>query len=59
MICDECGYRTAFDDDFILGGDDVFRCVACNDEREKVWTAPELRVAGAAAEEFGEKAEPI
>ena len=34
MSCELCGYASGDDDEFDLGDDDVFRCNACNDDRE-------------------------
>jgi hypothetical protein len=30
--CWECGYKSLFEEHFVLGGDDVFRCNVCDDE---------------------------
>lgn len=33
--CWECGYKSLFEEHFVLGDDDVFRCNVCDDEKEK------------------------
>jgi tRNA(Ile2) C34 agmatinyltransferase TiaS len=33
--CDECGYSSVDEDEFVVGSDDGFRCSICDEDRDK------------------------
>ena len=34
-MCDECGYRSIDEDEFVVSADDGFRCQSCNGDYEE------------------------